>query len=194
VALSREKLIGNLIVAQECEPKDFVIVVADVWPRKEDSEARAQIAGDDVRLVVLLVVDGKPHERRGDDRRAQEILDNVALTSLPLRRSPKAALRFSSWRMPFPKRAVLAMFGASNGVRVLDDASSAVCSDVDKRSRACPGSRTFLQADTGYGLRVESALLTGGRARLPVRPPHPDQLLTRRHGGVHHVLRSRVIC
>ena len=78
VPLGREELIDNLRAAKKCKSKDFVIGFAGVWPREEDSEARLQIAND-MRFVVHFVVDGEPHERSGDDRRAQEILNDIAV-------------------------------------------------------------------------------------------------------------------
>ena len=64
VPLGREKLIGNLRVAKKCKSKDFIADASNVRPREEGSEARLQIVNN-MRLVVLFIVDGEPHKRSG---------------------------------------------------------------------------------------------------------------------------------
>ena len=63
--LGREKLIENLRVAQKCKSKDFIVNVSNARLREEGSETRFHVV-QDMRLVVLFVVDSEPHERTSD--------------------------------------------------------------------------------------------------------------------------------
>ena len=62
VPFGREKLIENLGVAQKCKSEDFIVNVPNARLREEGSETRFHVV-QNMRLVVLFVVDSEPHER-----------------------------------------------------------------------------------------------------------------------------------
>ena len=65
VPLGREKLVENLGVAQKCKSKDFIVDASNARLQEEDSETRFHVV-DNMRLVVLFVVDAEPHKRTSD--------------------------------------------------------------------------------------------------------------------------------
>ena len=65
VPLGREKLVENLRVAQKCKSKDFIVDASNARLQEEDSETRFHVV-DNMRLVVLFVVDAEPHKRTSD--------------------------------------------------------------------------------------------------------------------------------
>ena len=137
MALGREKLIDNLRVAQERKSKDFVIGVADAWPREEDSEARSQFAND-VRFVVLFIKDGEPHERSGDDRRAQEILNDAAARNEVAK---DGANRFDRGGVGIGRRCL-----SRRSLSATDRAAAALLGDVrNQGSASCSGRLRTIQ-------------------------------------------------